>query len=648
MSDLNCFLEKIKVLPHQKSQANSKAVGLFFTSSIFIIISLILIGLLPTTCQSAEEIWPASSTAPSVMIAILLRNKAHTLPWFLHYLEKLDYPKNRIRLWLEIDHNVDNSVSMMKKWLGRVQSQYNKVDFVDDDSEINYPDAYGPYHWSKKRVSNILRLRQEALNSARNTWTDFLLFVDADNFLLNDQVLKELMRHDKPIISPMMNVTASDYYSNFWGDVAPNGYYKRSDDYEDILHKVKTGAFQVPVVHSTMLIQTRLQITNSLAYDPPPPNYEGPIDDIIIFAFSARYHKVPMYILNENFYGMMLIPLGDEDTIEDEKEQFLHMKLQAIVDDVTLEKLPYLDAPARPPDKLGFDEIFMINLVRRPERRDKMIRCFKELGINATIFDAVDGKQLNDSFLNSWNVKVLKSYADPYHGTRTLTMGEIGCFLSHYFIWLQVVNRNLSKVIIFEDDVRFSRDFRGKLKAVMSDIDKMEIPWDLLYLGRKKLFEDGEPFVGDSETLVWPLYSYWTIGYALSYAGAFKLVHEDPLPKMVPVDEYLPIMFDNHPREDWQEHFENRNLVALSTFPLLIEPTLYTGEPGYFTDTEDSPTVDVVVPEVGPNAPFDTNHPDSNENDSNNNNQCANMDKLKGDMDWIDDVRQSLESKNEL
>ena len=36
---------------------------------------------------------------PTVMVAVLVRNKAHTLPWFLHYLQNLDYPKQRVRLW---------------------------------------------------------------------------------------------------------------------------------------------------------------------------------------------------------------------------------------------------------------------------------------------------------------------------------------------------------------------------------------------------------------------------------------------------------------------------------------------------------------------------------------------------------------------
>lgn len=36
---------------------------------------------------------------PSVLIAILVRNKAHTLPYFLTFLEQLNYPKPRIHLW---------------------------------------------------------------------------------------------------------------------------------------------------------------------------------------------------------------------------------------------------------------------------------------------------------------------------------------------------------------------------------------------------------------------------------------------------------------------------------------------------------------------------------------------------------------------
>lgn len=38
----------------------------------------------------------------------------------------------------------------------------------------------------------------------------------------------------------------------------------------------------------------------------------------------------------------------------------------------------------------------------------------------------------------------------------------------------------------------------------------------------------------------------------------------------------------------YMSHFEPRDLRALSVEPLLVYPTHYTGEPGYFSDTETS------------------------------------------------------------
>lgn len=67
------------------------------------------------------------------------------------------------------------------------------------------------------------------------------------------------------------------------------------------------------------------------------------------------------------------------------------------------------------------------------------------------------------------------------------------------------------------------------------------------YLGRKRLQIDQEMTVDGTESLVWPHYSYWTLSYMLSYEGTLKLIQQNPLKKLVPVDEYLPIMFDKHP-----------------------------------------------------------------------------------------------------
>lgn len=47
-------------------------------------------------------------------------------------------------------------------------------------------------------------------------------------------------------------------------------------------------------------------------------------------------------------------------------------------------------------------------------------------------------------------------------------------------------------------------------------------------------------------------------------------------------------MFDRHINESWKAAFPNRNLIAWSASPLLLFPTTYTGEDGYFSDTEES------------------------------------------------------------
>lgn len=66
-----------------------------------------------------------------------------------------------------------------------------------------------------------------------------------------------------------------------------------------------------------------------------------------------------------------------------------------------------------------------------------------------------------------------------------------------------------------------------------------------------------------------------------------------PLENLIPVDEYLPVMFGKHPNETWNHYFPNKNLVAWSAAPLLLFPTHYTGEDGYISDTEDSVTIQI-------------------------------------------------------
>ena len=66
-------------------------------------------------------------------------------------------------------------------------------------------------------------------------------------------------------------------------------------------------------------------------------------------------------------------------------------------------------------------------------------------------------------------------------------MGEIGCFMSHYLIWQDVIANNYEKILIFEDDILFEPEFRQNLESLLEDLEHLKVNWDLVYLGRKIL-----------------------------------------------------------------------------------------------------------------------------------------------------------------
>ncbi len=104
-----------------------------------------------------------------------------------------------------------------------------------------------------------------------------------------------------------------------------------------------------------------------------------------------------------------------------------------------------------------------INLERRPERWKRMRDCFKRHDIQAVRrFAAVDGNDV--SVPDAWS----------------LSRGAYGCLRSHLGIVLEARQRNLSSVLIFEDDVDFApqlqQRFRSSFRGVPDD-------WEMLFLG---------------------------------------------------------------------------------------------------------------------------------------------------------------------
>ena len=105
---------------------------------------------------------------PTVFISVLIRNKAHILPYFLTCLENQNYPKSRIILYLRSDHNEDESIELLQTWLEKVLPgrEYHDIikDFQDCDTEnCLLQEETSSIGWNSARFRHIMSLRQNAL-----------------------------------------------------------------------------------------------------------------------------------------------------------------------------------------------------------------------------------------------------------------------------------------------------------------------------------------------------------------------------------------------------------------------------------------------------------------------------------------------------
>lgn len=218
--------------------------------------------------------------------------------------------------------------------------------------------------------------------------------IDCDVFLTNPETLNYLVAKNFTVVAPMLY--SNGLYSNFWHGMTEDYYYQRTDEYKPVLNRAQIGCFNVPMVHSCVLVNLRKTDSDFLTYAPDKvKDFDGPNDDIIVFAVGANRSGISLNLCNEYDFGFLMTPLEQNDALTVDYDHLLNLKLDVLSDAEPLYVNDLLAAYAsKPPkkDTLGFDRIFMINLKRRPERRKRMMACFDLLGLDVTTLDAVDGK----------------------------------------------------------------------------------------------------------------------------------------------------------------------------------------------------------------------------------------------------------------
>lgn len=123
-------------------------------------------------------------------------------------------------------------------------------------------------------------------------------------------------------------------------------------------------------------------------------------------------------------------------------------------------------------------EVFVISLDRATERREYMRNLVADLGFNATIISAVDGKNLRPE----QRARYQRERAHRVYGCE-MSDSEIACYLSHLSIYSKMVERRIDAALILEDDISCVPN----LKSIVEDVLKLpESSWKVLRLQSSK------------------------------------------------------------------------------------------------------------------------------------------------------------------
>lgn len=130
-----------------------------------------------------------------------------------------------------------------------------------------------------------------------------------------------------------------------------------------------------------------------------------------------------------------------------------------------------------------FPPILVISLKNSP-RRETISKRLTGLGLNFEFFDAIYGKDLSEAQLKKIDFEF---YPKNYGAKKPLTLGEIGCAISHVNVYEYIVKNNLEETIVLEDDAIVSLYFEEILQSALAKAPKRR---EIIFLdhGKAKVY----------------------------------------------------------------------------------------------------------------------------------------------------------------
>ena len=110
--------------------------------------------------------------------------------------------------------------------------------------------------------------------------------------------------------------------------------------------------------------------------------------------------------------------------------------------------------------------------------------------------------------------------------------GQLGCFLSHFQLWKNIIKLNLNMAIIMEDDVKIYNNFNKIIDIVY---DNLPVKFDYLHLFIHPDKQNINYLEGKDGDIIPAEDNFGTVAYMISLRGAKRLVK---LTKLLKITSY--------------------------------------------------------------------------------------------------------------
>lgn len=126
---------------------------------------------------------------------------------------------------------------------------------------------------------------------------EYVFYVNSHAVFENKNTIKSLLKEKKSVIAPLLKCKNA-LLSNFWGDIDNRNFYKRSEDYIELVNRDRQGCWNVPYIWFALLIHK-----NHFRNDLFIQNLDKGDGVDMAFCYNMRKSNYFLWLLNNEHFG---------------------------------------------------------------------------------------------------------------------------------------------------------------------------------------------------------------------------------------------------------------------------------------------------------------------------------------------------------